>query len=135
MASRWIIAGDANRDNVLRFIAKLSSRKKWQVTVSEYRRNRSLEQNALYHKWVGMIAAETGHAHDEVHEHCKAKFLPPRFVEISGEVHEIRPTTTKLKVDEMSGYMDRVYEWAASDLGMILPLPDDRMFPGTERAA
>lgn len=81
-------------------------------------------QNRLYHRWVGIIARNTGHGHAETHEFLKAQFIPPRIVEIGGETREVHPTTTKLKVAEMSEYMKQV-EVLAAELGIRLPQPEE----------
>lgn len=121
-----IIRDPATRARAINFIALLNADKAWEVQIAPHKKGRSVQQNSLYWKWLGIISAETGHDADEIHEFCKIKFLPPVFVEINGEVHEARRTTTKLKVDEMSSYMNRVYAWATSELGILLPLPEDR---------
>lgn len=121
----YIVRDDYVRGRVLDLIAKLDLSKPWEITVEPHRARRSLNQNSLYHKWVGIVAAETGHSHDEVHEFLKAEFLPPRHVEIGGRTRECRPSTTALKIDEMSQYMNQVYAWAGSTLGIILPVPEE----------
>lgn len=120
-----ILRDEVMRARVLRLVMSLDLKKPWRVTVEPYRRSRSLEQNNLYHKWVGIIAAETGNSHDAVHEWCKHEFLAAAFVDMGGKVREIRRSTTTLKVDEMSAYMNAVYAWATSDLGLLLPIPED----------
>lgn len=118
----FIVHDEASRERAAQFVAGLSTDRRWRVSVGKPKR--SLQQNALYHSWVGQIAAETGHSHDDIHEWLKAEFLPPRFIEIEGTEHEIRRSTTALKVDEMSEFMDRVSAWAAS-FGIALPFPED----------
>ena len=125
MSDPIIIRDETLRAEALRRIFALDLSKPMKMTLAPYKKNRSLEQNALYWKWLGIIANDTGHDADEIHEFCKQKFLEPIFVEINGETHEARRTTTKLKVDEMSSYMNRVYAWATSELGILLPLPED----------
>lgn len=128
MKKQTIIVRDpVTRARAINFIGMLNTDKPWEVKIGPYKTNRSLEQNALYWKWLGIIAKDTGHDADEIHEFCKQKFLEPIFVDINGEVHEARRTTTKLKVDEMSAYMNRVYAWATSELGILLPLPEDQL--------
>lgn len=125
MAQPLIIRDEPMRERVIDLIRQLDLAKGWRVSVAPYKRSRSLEQNNLYHKWCGVIAAETGNSHDAIHEFCKAEFLPPVFVEVGGKVREVRQTTTTLKVQEMSAFMDAVYAWASSDLGLILPIPEE----------
>lgn len=123
-----ILRDDTMRARVLDLIARLDLSKPWEITVKPWRKKRTLSQNALYHKWLGevvaMVAEHTGHDHDDIHDFCKRKFLKPRVVEINGEVHE-RYTTTDLETPEMSAYMDKVYGWATSELGLLLPLPEE----------
>lgn len=126
MGQSLIIANADQKVGAINKVADLPADQVWEIRIRRYKPSRSLQQNALYWKWLGIIAQDTGHDADEIHEFCKIKFLPPVFVEINGEVHEARRTTTKLKVDEMSAYMDRVYAWATSELGMVLPIPEER---------
>ena len=126
MSQSIVIANADQKVDAINTVADLPADQVWEVRIRPYKASRSLQQNALYWKWLGIIAAETGHDADEIHEFCKLKFLPPVFVEIKGEVREARRTTTKLKVDEMSNYMNRVYAWATSELGMVLPVPEER---------
>ncbi|MBW2675100.1 MAG: recombination protein NinB [Deltaproteobacteria bacterium] len=110
------------------FVSSLHPSKKWEITVAEYRKKRSLGQNALMWKWANEVAdyvsEHTGMDADDVHAFLKGKFLSPRIVEIKGEVVEYR-TTTKLSTAEMTDYMNKIYAWATTDLGLILPHPDD----------
>lgn len=121
-----ILVGEAQRAHAIALISKLDLSKRWKVTVARHQNKRSLNQNSLYWKWLGIIAQETGHEADELHEYFKAKFLPPVFVELEGEAEAIRRSTTKLNTQDMSDYMDKVNAFAASQLGIILPQPDDQ---------
>jgi len=75
---------------------------------------------------VRLIHEDTGTDKDDIHDHLKKKFLTPRRYEIGGEVGA-RYTTTTLKTDEMAEYMDKIYAWATSTFGIILPLPEEYM--------
>jgi len=121
-----IVRDDMMRQRVINLLSGLDLAKPWSVTVEPYRKKRTLSQNALYWKWVnevvGYVREATGMDADEIHEFLKAKFLPPRVIEINGQVAEYR-TTTKLSTAEMTAFMDAVYVWATSELGLLLPLP------------
>ena len=121
-----IIRDEHLRGTALKRILELDLSKAWEVTVKPYKRSRSVEQNALYWLQLGVLAKETGHSADELHEVAKLKFLLPTFVEIDGEVHEIRRSTTKLNIAEMAEYLTQFQAWAATDLGVNLPFPEDR---------
>jgi hypothetical protein len=122
----FIVRSEQARANLMATVAKLSTADPSEVTVRPYRKSRSLEQNALLWAWYAVVAQETGHTAEEIHEVCKLKFLPPVFVDVAGEVHEVRRTTTKLKVDDMTAYLNAVHAWAVGELGVLLPLPEDR---------
>lgn len=66
------------------------------------------------------IADETGHSAEEVHEFCKARFLPRAFVVIGGVEMETRKSTTELDTAEFSDYVSRVGA-LAGELGISLP--------------
>ena len=120
-----IVRDERSRSIAIELIGKLNLSKAWEVVIRPRKSKRSLDQNALYHKWVSIVADETGNTHDAIHEWAKAQFLPPRLATVGGVVKEYRPSTTKLTVAEMSDYMTRFSAWAATDLGLALPHPDD----------
>ena len=120
----YIIRDDAGRDRISDLVAKLDMSKAWAVTVEPYKKKRSLNQNALYWRWIALVARETGNANDDVHEALKAKFCPPRTVHLGDEERDIR-STAKLTTAEMQAYMDAVYAYVTTELGMLLPLPEE----------
>ncbi len=103
----------------------LRKNKVWQVTVEPYKTRRSLNQNALYWRWLSILAEETGHDNDDLHEFFKAKFLEPRTVDLHGEEIAVR-STAKLAADEFKLYLDKVYAFVTSELGILLPLPEEQ---------
>lgn len=99
------------------------------VTVRKVHATRSSKQNRWY--WGGImraLAEYTGYTPDEIHEICKAKFLP-RVVEIPGAQGEVAAeftiggTTTTLDRVEFGDYCEQIREWAAT-LGVIIPDPE-----------
>ena len=112
-------------------IAKLNLDRPWFIEVKRHIKKRSLSQNALYWKWVGVIANETGNDSDMLHEFFKNKFLQPVEFQVGGHVFSYR-TTTKLPIDQMSAYMTKVQAFAASELGILLPIPEEQhLWPTT----
>lgn len=107
------------------------------ITITPRKAARSLNQNAWY--WsqvVGLVAEHTGYTPDEIHEIYKAKFLPRNvdFCDQDGVVvaeFVIGGTTTKLNKVEFGEYCERIREWAAEELGVVIPDPDaGAMWPG-----
>jgi hypothetical protein len=120
----FIVGDEAARARLIVFFETRPLSKPLMVTVEDHRKRRSLSQNGLYWKWVGIVAGETGNDDDVVHDTFKDKFLAPREVEIFGERRLVR-TTTKLTTLEMKDYMDKVYAFAVSELGILLPVPEE----------
>lgn len=69
---------------------------------------RTLSQNKLYRFLLSDTQFETGQPADDIHEWAKRKFLEPRIIKINGEEMKIPGTTTTLKKNEFSDYMDKI---------------------------
>lgn len=72
-----------------------------------------------------MIAAETGHTPEEVHEFCKAKFLGRTFVKIGESEEEIQKSSATLSTLEFNEYKDRIIAWAGTELKLHIPDPHE----------
>lgn len=120
-----IIRTQANRDFAIKFVSglKIDPEHPLEVEVRQHRRRRSLNQNALYWKWLGIIAEDSGNDVDALHEWAKRQFSVPREVTIMGETCEVY-TTAKMTTKDMTAYLERLEAWAASE-GYILPHPED----------
>ncbi len=100
------------------------------ITIERAYATRSAQSNAWY--WsqvVGLVAKHTGYTADEIHEIYKAKFLPKAlaFANANGEVVDelvIGGSTAKLNIPEFADYCERIREWAADELGVVIPDPD-----------
>lgn len=113
----------ASRSTVVLDISTLDLNKPWVVTIKRYKR--SLNQNALFHKWVDQIACHTGHTNEETKDQLKFMFLPPTSItEFKGVITEHRHTSMLDKA-EMGLFMDRVSAFAHSDLRVRLTVPEE----------
>lgn len=86
---------------------------------------RSLQQNAYY--WgviVEMISEETGHTPEEVHAFAKGMFLK-KWITFKDKEIEIIRSTTELDKAEFEDYAEKVRRWAASELSLSIPLPNE----------
>jgi hypothetical protein len=118
---RFILRNEDIRRNAIRTIQDASIDKPIEVIIRKFVRHRTSNQNALYWVWIGIIANDTGHTADEIHEIFKGMFLTPITVEIGTKTREIAPSTTKLSTVDMSEYMERVRAFCAAELGLQLP--------------
>lgn len=116
---------------VLDYISKLPDSKLYDVTVNIHRQIRSCPQNRLYWLWLNCISNETGNNPSDLHEYFGEKWLPKIEVQIKGILYFpiIRPiSTTKLNTAEFTAYLDKIQIFASSELGIVLPLPEDLVF-------
>jgi len=81
---------------------------------------RSNNQNRYY--WgvvVAMLAEEIGYTRDQMHDALRLKFL-----RVEADLEYTR-STTELSTKEFEAYLDDVRIWAATDLGTVIPLPNE----------
>ena len=94
------------------------------VTVAKQTKPRSDEQRGYYFGVVlKVIAHETGHSVEEVHEVMKRKYLPRRIVPFNGKEYPLPGSTTDLSKMEFSEYMTKCIA-EAGELGIVIPAPE-----------
>jgi hypothetical protein len=100
-----------------------------ELTVKK-RGKRSLPQNSYYWSTVVFdITAElirVGNRTDRerVHEMLKRKFNPVYIYNADGEVIDVEGgSTVEMNKEEFSNYIEKVREWAATDLEITIPDP------------
>ena len=79
---------------------------------------RSLEQNRYYWAVLTDISEQVvpGRAYEPSvwHEYLRALFLPERMVELpDGSVKMIEASTSELRVNEFTEYLEKVIKWSA----------------------
>lgn len=83
---------------------------------------RTMPQNRLYWLYLGVIARETGDEADNLHEFFKQEFLIPEVLTVMGREVKKYPSTTKLKKQEFSDYMEKICALTE------IPIPDTERF-------
>lgn len=103
------------------------------VTISKYKKKRSLSQNAYYHAIVvpavrmGLI--DMGFDADKLdnestHELLKAKFLKEDLGNEHGEFVTRIKSTTELSTTDFMNYVDDINRWSIEFLGFSIPEPN-----------
>lgn len=92
------------------------------LTVQKAKESRSLEQNKLYWKWIGIISEDLGYYPEELHEAFIDQFAPVYTTrDLDGKPKQKRTRTSKMSVEQMGKYMDRISHFCAEH-SIRLPL-------------
>ena len=93
------------------------------LKLQKRKKPRSNSQNAYY--WgvvVQTLSEETGHFPDEIHEAMKLKFLRKHCDKL--KLDSVR-STTDLSTVEFEEFMAQIRMFAAADLNITIPLPNE----------
>ena len=101
------------------------------VEMKPNKETRSVKQNKLYWQWL-KVFEESGNTANAMHNYLRKMFLGSEFETVQGETVEIIPSTTKLSTKEFSEYLLKI-DILASDLGLILPRPEDLYYDSIGR--
>lgn len=102
------------------------------IEVSMKRKQRTLNQNALFHLWIQVIADHAGYTSlEDCKRDVKRALLGMRedMNKITGETQMVDYQTSAMTTSELSSLMDKMKVWAQTDLGCYLPYFGD---PGYE---
>lgn len=114
------IINETVRENLLRDIQ--SQPLGFQVKMEELKR--SNQANALYWKWVTIIAEALGYHPDEMHESFKREFIGVnQGRDYFGNLYLRPASSARLGKSEFSAYMNKVQIFA-SQMNIKLPQPD-----------
>ena len=102
------------------------------IEVSMKRKQRTLNQNALFHLWIQVIADHAGYTSlEDCKRDVKRALLGMRedMNKITGETQMVDYQTSSMTTSELSSLMDKMKVWAQTVLGCFLPYFGD---PGYE---
>lgn len=100
------------------------AKKPLQVTIGEYKRNRTVEQNKRLHKLLSIIVENAwvgGRQYDleTWKEHFRRTLIGiEEYVLPNGEIQQRGISTAKLSVEEFTEFMDRIEDYMVNDLGI-----------------
>lgn len=92
--------------------------------------HRSLRQNAYLHTILGILAIDQGETIEYVKEHYYKRLVNPGIFIITKEDRilgkvEILRSSRDLTKEEMSNSIEKLRNWASSELGCYLPSADE----------
>ncbi len=104
-----------------------------QISIILHRAKRSVSQNRLYRLWLSLIAHETGNSADDLHDVFRTMFLGTNSV-IIGNFNANTPiSTTTLDSAQFSSFLEQLEAWVTSEIGVILPHPEDQYWNDFEQ--
>lgn len=123
---KFRISTDADREAVKAYLDRIPVGKtEYDLEICRHKRDMTDPQRNLYWKWIGVIASETGNDRDMLHKVLKSKFLGWEEVEVLGRTVKKELSIKKLDTTAMSEYMTQVEAFALTELGIVLPHPED----------
>lgn len=121
----FIVRDEAIRANLMAFIATMRLDRPLEVVIQQYRKRRSLSQNAYLHLILGIIADDTGNSLDDVKEAYRDMFLGKVPIPFGSEERMVGRSTTTLDTMEANDFIDKIRAHAATELGIVLPIPEE----------
>lgn len=100
------------------------------IEVKKYKQRRSLNQNALFHKWMEVVSMRYGESTGNYYSpemwkiFFKELFLGYETCEING--HEVRrlKSTADCDTKEKSAFMEKIDHYCGSEFHIFLPSPN-----------
>ena len=121
----FVLNHDVDRVRATSFINELNLTTKFSVEIKPYKKSRSSAQNRLYWSYLTAIGDYNGDTSEDLHELFKGKFLGYFKKRVMGEEIMVLKSTADLNTTEFGIYLAKI-EGVAKNLGIVLPIPDDR---------
>lgn len=119
--------GRVTLDQELPYVFSTLSNGTYTITIKKASEKRSISQNDLMWMWLQCISNETGTPKDDIYMYYCKKFLM-KTVTIGNRMERIYTTSSKLNTVEMTNFLNQIQADAQTELGITLPLPEDRFF-------
>ena len=114
-------------DVELPYVFSLLANGKYTITIKRANEKRSIPQNDLMWMWFTCIERETGTPKDDVYMYYCKKFLM-KTIQVGNKMERIYNTSSKLNMEQMTEFLNKIQVDALTELGITLPKPEDRFF-------
>lgn len=121
------VNGVVKMDKDFNLMCSLLRNGEYTVKIVRKTQPRTVSQNSLMWMWYKCMEESTGQAKEDFHDYYKAKYLQ-RQVQIGRRVVTVVGSTTDLNTLQMTNYLEKVKADAATEFGIMLPLPEDRNY-------
>tara|TARA_R100000687_G_C6412643_1_gene147186 strand:+ start:134 stop:523 length:390 start_codon:yes stop_codon:yes gene_type:complete len=119
---RWVIRNERIREFCSGYISSLKIEDPpLEVVMRPYNKNRSLEQNDMFHAWCGTLADKTGHSKGEIKDILiEMVFGTETYQNLQGENRTKLRATSDMSIAEMSELIERTTQLGI-ELGADVP--------------
>lgn len=114
-------------DTDLDFLFSTLRNGRYIISVKRASERRTIAQNDLMWSWFSCIEEETGTAKNDVYMYYCKKFLC-KMVSVGERMEKIYQTSSMLNTVQMADFLKKIQADAAAELGIMLPIPEDRYF-------
>lgn len=114
-------------DTDLDFLFSTLRNGRYIISVKRASERRTIAQNDLMWSWFSCIEEETGTAKNDVYMYYCKKFLC-KVVSVGERMEKIYQTSSMLNTVQMADFLKKIQADAAAELGITLPIPEDRYF-------
>lgn len=119
--------GKVSLDTDLEFLFSTLRNGRYIISVKRASERRTIAQNDLMWSWFSCIEEETGTAKNDVYMYYCKKFLC-KVVSVGERMEKIYQTSSMLNTVQMADFLKKIQADAATELGITLPIPEDRYF-------
>ena len=116
--------GKATVEPSLDFLLSTLRNGEYTLDIKRKVEQRTISQNALMWLWFQCIEDETGTTKQDVHDYYCNKYLQ-RQTSVGGRPFIVTGSTSALSTAEMTRFLNLVQADAATEMGIMLPLPED----------
>lgn len=121
------IDGRVSLDTDLGYLFSTLKNGSYALILKRVGEKRSVNQNDLMWLWFKCIENSTGTDKNDIYMYYCKKFLC-KVIRLGEKVEKVYETTSMLNTTQMADFMNKIQADAASELGITLPIPDDRYF-------
>lgn len=97
------------------------------LTIKRANEKRTINQNDLMWMWFKCIENDTGTDKNDIYMYYCKKFLC-KVIRVGERLEKVYETSSMLNTKQMSEFLTKIQSDAASEFGIMLPIPEDKYF-------
>ncbi|WP_314809656.1 hypothetical protein [Segatella oris] len=119
--------GRVSLDTDLDYLFSTLRNGSYNLILKRVNEKRTINQNDLMWMWFRCIENDTGTDKNDIYMYYCKKFLC-KVIRVGEKVEKVYETSSMLNTAQMSEFMKKIQADAASELGITLPIPEDKYF-------